>query len=150
MTNGEDRLPRPRAERLVIGVLIFAACLIIAYWLVWFFVDRSLLATESRAAYYEHEQSFVLADGWLALCCVMGAVTLARRSAAALFWIIAGGAAGLYLGCMDGLYDVSRNDWFGAGVSGYIELGIVVLTWVLGISLMVWAWRNRKTILGPA
>ena len=124
-----------------------AACMIAAYWLVWFFVDRSLLATESRPAYYEHEQSFVVADAWLALCCVFGAVALASRHPAALFWIVAGGASGLYLGCMDALYDVTRNDWFGAGASGYVELGIVILTWAISIALMGWAWRNRGAIL---
>lgn len=135
------------ARRVVIGVLVVAACMIAAYWVIWFYVDRSLLATESRPAYYEHEQSFVLADIWVAVCCVLGAIALARRRAVALFWVIAGGASALYLGCMDALYDTSRNDWFGAGASGYVELGIVVLTWLLSIALMIWAWRNREAIL---
>ncbi len=141
---GSSRLP---ARRLIIGVLAAAACMIAAYWIVWFFVDRSLLATESRPAYYEHEQSFVLGDSWLALCCVLGAIALVRRRPAALFWVLAAGASGLYLGCMDALYDVSRNDWFGAGAAGYVELGIVLLTWGLSIVLMIWAWRNRDAIL---
>lgn len=138
-----ERTSAVPARRLVIGALLVAAGLIAAYWLVWFFVDRSLLATDTRPAYYEHEQSFVLADAWLASCCLCAAATLARRRPAALFWVIAAGASGLYLGCMDALYDVTRNDWFGAGSAGYIELGIVAITWALSTALMAWAWRNR-------
>lgn len=144
---GSRRIP---GRRLIIGVLLVAAGVIAAYWAIWFFVDRSLLATESRPAYFEHEQSFVLADAWVALCCVLGALALARRRSAAVFWIIAAGASALYLGCMDALYDVTRNDWFGAGASGYIELGIVIVTWSLSIVLMIWVWRNRDAILGRA
>jgi hypothetical protein len=78
---------------------------------------------------------------------VLGAVALARRRPAAFFWVVAAGASGLYLGCMDALYDVTRNDWFGAGASGYIELAIVLVTWVVSIGVMIWAWRNRDVIL---
>jgi hypothetical protein len=50
---------------------------------------------------------------------------------------------------MDALYDISRNDWFATGGAGYTELGIVVLTWGLGIGLMTWAWRRRRGLLYP-
>ena len=137
----------PPGLRLVIAALAIATLLIAAFWLVWFFGDRSLVATESRPAYFEHEESFVLADAWLALCTAAAAITLALRQPAALFWILAGGGAGLFLGSMDGLYDIRRNDWFGAGASGYVEFAIVLLTWALSITLLIWAWRNRSAIL---
>ena len=132
----------------MIGLLVLATVLVIGFWLVWFFVDRSVLATESAPSYIEHEQSFVLADAWLGLCTAAAALTLWRRRPAALAWLLVGGGAGLFLGCMDALYDTSRNDWFGAGSVGYIEFGIVVLTLVLSVSLVTWAWRNRNGLLG--
>jgi hypothetical protein len=138
----------PPGRRAVITLLVVAAAAIAAFWIVWFFGDRSLVATESRPAYFEHEQSFVLADAWLALCTAAAAFTLWRRSPAALFWLLAGGGAGLYLGAMDGLYDVTRDDWFGAGGSGYVELAIVLFTWALSIGLLAWAWRQRARLLG--
>lgn len=133
-------------RNLVAVLLAAATVLVVAFWTAWF-VDRPLVATEANVAYYVHEQSFIAADAWLALCTAAGALSLWRCRPAALFWVLAGGGAGLYLGCMDGLYDVSRNDWFGAGASGYVELSIVVLTWVLSISLLAWAWRQRERLL---
>jgi len=35
----------------VIGLLLLATLLVIGLLVVWFFVDRSMLATESRPAY---------------------------------------------------------------------------------------------------
>jgi hypothetical protein len=134
-------------RHVVVALLVLATVLVAGYWIVWFLVDRSILATETRPAYFEHEQSFVLADSWLGICTLLAAGTLWRRHPSALFWLIAGGGAGLFLGSMDALYDISRNDWFGAGSSGYIELGIVIITWLLSIGLMAWAWRNRAAIL---
>lgn len=134
-------------RRLVVTALALATILIAAFWVVWFFGDRALVATESRPAYFEHEEAFVLADTWLAVCTAAGAVALALRRPQALFWILAGGGAGLYLGCMDALYDLRRNDWFGAGASGYVEMAIVVLTWALSLGLLGWAWRNRRALL---
>jgi len=136
-----------RGRRAVVVLLVVATALIAGYWIVWFLVDRSLLATESRAAYFEHEQSFVLADSWLGICTLSAGLALWQRRASALFWLLAGGGAGLFLGAMDALYDVSHNDWFGVGGSGYIEFAIVVVTWVLAIGLMAWAWMNRAAIL---
>ena len=131
---------------LVAVALAITTLLVAAFWVAWF-ADRPLVATESNTAYYVHEQSFIAADAWLALCTAAGALTLFRRRPAALFWVLAGGGAGLYLGCMDGLYDVSRNDWFGAGASGYVELAVVALTWTLSIGILIWAWRNRAALL---
>ncbi|HXA42961.1 MAG TPA: hypothetical protein VNV65_08645 [Candidatus Solibacter sp.] len=141
-----DAVPGRRA---VIALLVVATVLVVGFWVVWFFVDRSLLAMETRPAYIEHEQSFVLADGWLALCTAAAALALWRRHASAFFWLVAGGGAGLFLGSMDALYDISRNDWFATGGAGYTELGIVVLTWGLSIGLMAWAWRRRRGLLDP-
>ena len=41
----------PRFLRLMIAALAAAAVLIAAYWIVWFFVDRSWLATLDTGAY---------------------------------------------------------------------------------------------------
>jgi hypothetical protein len=136
-----------RGRRTVVAALALATILVVAFWVVWFFGDRSLLAMESRPAYIEHEQSFVLADGWLGLCTAAAAVTVWRRRPSAFFWLVAGGGAGLFLGSMDALYDISRNDWFGTGGAGYTELLIVVLTWGLSLGLMAWAWRHREALL---
>ena len=72
--------------------------------------ELSLVASDTRPAYVEFEQSFPLA-AWLALCLLCAATTLGRRQPAALLWLLAGGGAGLYLCGMDVLYDLEHGIW---------------------------------------
>jgi hypothetical protein len=125
-------------------VLLGAAVLILAYWLGWA-VHRSLVASETTAAYVEFEDAFPLADGWLALCLVAGSFCLLTNRRGALFWLLAGGGAGLYLLAMDVLYDLQHGIW-GKGANGVVELAINLLT--LGLSLVVlrWTWVRRDVL----
>ncbi len=69
------------------------------------------------------EDAFPLADGWLAFCLVAASYCLVTARRAALFWLLAGGGAGLYLFAMDVLYDLQHGVW-GKGANGVMELAI--------------------------
>jgi hypothetical protein len=129
-------------------MLVVAILLDIAYWTLWF-VDRDSIASEHRQSYYDFENAFPLADLWLGLACVAALVTLLRRRPAALLWLICSGAAALYLGCMDLLYDLEHGI-FAKGSGGAFELVIVVLTWVFAITVLSWSWRHRVQLLSGA
>ena len=137
----------PGERRLVVGVLLGAALLTVAYWAVWFLVDRAILASDTRSAYYEFENAFPLADGWLVICLVASAVQLLRRRGTALLWLLAGGGAGLYLAGMDILYDLEHGIWFGGSGGGLIELAINILTVAASLGLLRWTWRHRAALL---
>jgi hypothetical protein len=92
-------------RRTVIVMLVVAIALDAVYWTIWF-TQRDWIASEHTRAYYDFENAFPLADLWLGLACVLALVTLVRRWPSALLWLIAVGAAGLYLGAMDLLYDL--------------------------------------------
>ncbi len=134
-----------RGRRAMAGLLAAAALLIVAYWLAWL-LHRSLVASETGVAYTQFEDAFPLADGWLALCLVAASYCLVTARRAALFWLLAGGGAGLYLFAMDVLYDLQHGVW-GKGANGVVELIINVVT--LGLSLFVlrWAWVRRDALL---
>jgi hypothetical protein len=132
-------------RRVILGMLVVAVVLLIAYWSIWF-IDRSVLASETRAAYYEFEQAFPLADAWLGVACVVSFVTLWRRMPSALFWLVAAGASGLYLFGMDFLYDV-QHDIYTRGGGGAIEAVIVGLTLVFSVTVLYYAWRHRAELL---
>jgi hypothetical protein len=70
----------------------------------------------------------------------------ARR--AALFWLLAGGGAGLYLCAMDVLYDVQHGVW-GKGANGAMELAINVATLALSVFVLCWTWLRREALLAP-
>ncbi len=59
-------------KRAIEVMLVLALALDVAYWSIWF-TSRDTLASEHRAAYYEFENAFPLADLWLGLACLLQA-----------------------------------------------------------------------------
>ena len=133
-------------RRRVVMVLVAGVVLMVAFWTAWY-ADRSLVASNTRSAYYEFENAFPLADGWLTVALLGAAWTLHRRSPLALFWLLAGAGAGLYLFGMDVLYDLENGIWWNSGAGGVIELVINVVTLVVSLWLLRWAWQRREPLL---
>jgi hypothetical protein len=129
----------------VAGLLVGAAVLIAAYWTAWY-THRSLVASGTAVPYVQFEDAFPLADGWLALCLVASAFCLLTRRRGALFWLLAGGGAGLYLFGMDDLYDLQHGVW-GHGANGLVELVINLLTLGLSVFVLRWTWARRDDLL---
>jgi hypothetical protein len=131
--------------RVIKALLVVAVIVDVAYWALWFGA-RSWVAGEDRAAYVEFENAFPAADALLAVLCVLAWFALDRRSPLALLWLIAAGGAGLYLFCMDVLYDVQHGIYL-LGAGGVIEALINVITLVLSVSALRWAWTRRSELL---
>ena len=132
-------------RRAVEVMLAGAIALDLAYWSIWF-IDRDVLASEHRQAYYEFENAFPLADAWLGLSCLLALVCLRRHRPAAHFWLICAGSAGMYLFCMDFLYDV-QHGIFTSGAGGVIEACIVAVTLVFSLTVLRFAWTRRDALL---
>ncbi len=132
-------------RRAMAGLLAAAALLIAAYWLGWL-VHRSLVASETGTAYTQFEDAFPLADGWLVLCLAAAASCLWTGRRAAIFWLLAGGGAGIYLFCMDVLYDLQHGVW-GRGANGVMELAINIVTLALSVFVLRWTWVRRDALL---
>src|SRR4029450_2716742 len=97
-----------RGRRRVIGALLTGAALLALYWAGWV-LDRTLLASDTRPAYYGCEAAFALADAWLALCLVAAARALAGRRPTALLWLLAaGGGRGVPL-ALDRVYNLQHR-----------------------------------------
>lgn len=145
--------PSNASRRFMIGLLWFGSIATLAYWTVWFGVDRAWLATADTPAYYTFENAFPIADGWMAGTGALGAVALMRRKAAALLWMLLSGSAALYLAGMDVLFDLENGIYrVGAGGSGAVanvavELFINVGCLLGGIAIVRHAWRHRAYFL---
>src|SRR4029450_12084724 len=96
-----------RGRRRVASALLAGAALIVLYWAAWL-LDRTLLAADTRPAYYEFEGAFFRADVWLATCLVAGARALTARRSSALLWLLAAGGAGGFLVAVDVLYNLQH------------------------------------------
>jgi hypothetical protein len=142
---------RPRAtlddgqRRRLAAVLWVAAAVVICYWVAWF-THRSLVASEALPAYQQFEDAFPLADAWLVVCLVGAAVTVRARRPSALLFLLAGSGAGLYLFCMDVLYDLQHGIW-GKGANGLVELAVNIVTLVLSVGVLRFTWRHREALL---
>jgi hypothetical protein len=140
----------PRHYRLTLGLILAAFAALVAYWVIWFFVDRSLLANLDTQAYYVFENAFPAADGWLAVACAAGAWAMWKRRASSLFWLLAGGSASVYLGLMDVLFDL-ENGVYGAPKGDWGAVGIEVAINLYALGVGAWAlafgWRNRAWFL---
>lgn len=132
-------------RRLIEVMLVVAIVVDVAYWTIWF-SNRDWIASEHTHAYYEFENAFPLADVWLGVACLLALVTLRTRRPSALLWLVCAGSAGLYLFCMDFLYDV-ENGIFAKGGGGAIEGVIVALTLVFSVTVLTWSWRHRGELL---
>jgi hypothetical protein len=149
---GEAPGKKPRGLGLILGGMILAIVLICAYWLIWFGIDRNLLASSHASSYYTYENAFPLADGWLVLTLIVGVIGLWRRRAYGLLATLLGGGAGVFLGCMDVLFDFENHIYAispGADASGpIIEIVINLLTFALSIIIVAWVWRHRSWLGG--
>ena len=134
-----------RGRRRVVGALLTGAALLVLYWAAWL-LDRSLLASDTRPAYYEYESAFALADAWLAFCLVAGARALSARRASALLWLLAAGGSAGFLLAVDVLYNLQHGVWF-ASQRGLTELVRNLATAAGTVGLFAWTWPRRTELL---
>jgi FtsH-binding integral membrane protein len=134
-----------RSRRRVAYALLAGAALLVLYWAAWL-LDRSLLAADTRPAYYEFEGAFFLADVWLATCLVAAARTLTTRRSAALLWLLAAAGAGGFLLAVDVLYNLQHGVWFASG-RGLTELARNLATGAGTVGLFTWTWPRRAELL---
>jgi hypothetical protein len=138
----------PRGSGLILAVISFGVLATLAYWLVWFAVDREILASAHTDSYYAFENAFPVADSWMVACGVLAALALVRRRASSLLWIIAAGATSIYLGLLDVLFDLENGIYRSPDSTGVcVEIAINVLTLAFGTVITVWAWRARRELV---
>ncbi len=148
-----DETPALSGLRFMIGLLWFGALATLAYWVVWFGLDRSWLATADTPTYYAFENAFPVADAWMAVTAALGATALQRRRQSALLWLLCAGSASLYLAGMDILFDLENGIYrVHGGLRGNagdvaVELFINVGCLAGGAAIVSYAWRHRRYFL---
>lgn len=155
MTIPEPPAPSPSAPlaplpgaRFILGVLIFGSVAYTAYWVVWFGVDRELLASAHTESYYAFENAFPLADAWTVLAGIAAAVTLVKRQASTIVWSTAAGSTSIFLGLCDVLFDLGNGIYRSPDRGAVaVEIVINVLTIALGVVVVGWAWSQRRALM---
>jgi hypothetical protein len=142
---------RPHAINIVIGLGIFAFIAISLYWITWFLTPKLVQSRTpdhlDYACYVTFEQSFPLADVYVAIAALLGAIGLLKmRSWGFLSMMLAAGGA-IFLGLMDLLYDLEHVIFIPLSAESVTELLIVILLLSLGPVLVTLLWKKRRLFL---
>ena len=139
---------RPPALTITAVLMLLTAIGIILFWVI-FFADldaqrESTFALQSEA-WFAWELSFPLADAWVALTALLGAIGLWRmRPTGLLFGLVSGGAM-VFLGLIDLLFFLQNGLYLPMNAEVAIEL--LIHLWVTGLGLFAIAiiWKHYKT-----
>lgn len=135
---------RPKGIGWIIGLLLFATLAVVAYWTSFF--TSGEVQVRNDAVYLAFERSFPLADGWMALCALVGAIGLWRgRGWGFLFGLLAGSSS-IFLGLMDVLFNLNEGNYTLGGSEMAVEIAINLSTLILGMVVIVTLWRNRSNL----
>lgn len=129
------------ADRFHAVVMLAGAGAIVAYWADWFTKGRVKVADDPE--YISFEESFPLADSYLAACLLLSGHALWRGKPSAVPLGIAGGSAAVFLGLMDLLFDINRGSLSENTVEMQMEKAIIAAFLTLGPWTMVRLWRRR-------
>jgi len=127
--------------KILSALLILGAVVTLAYWANYFLAgDVRVLPDYWYSAF---EDSFPVADGWMALCMLVAGIGLWRGTrAGALFGLMAGSAL-IYLAAMDITFNVEHGLYALLPKSGPMltEAWINASSLGLGIATLVMSWR---------
>jgi hypothetical protein len=129
-------MQRARALTITAVLMLLTAIGIILFWIVSFAdLDawrESTFASQS-AAWFAWELSFPLADAWVALTAILGAIGLWRRRPAGLLFGLVSGGAMVFLGLIDLLFFLENGLYLPVNAESVIEL--LIHLWATGFGL---------------
>jgi len=142
-------MKRPAGLTIAAVLMLLTAAGTLLFW-VAFFADletqRSGTLASRSDAWFAWELSFPLADLWMAVTGIVGAVGLWRaRSGGLLFGLVSGGAM-VFLGLMDALFFLENGLYLPLTGEVAVELFIHVWTVAFGGWAIATIWRHRKTL----
>lgn len=128
------------SDRAHAALMLLAALGTAVYWLVYFTSGDTQVRTDE--VYLAFENAFPLADAYMAGALALGALFLWRGDARGVLWGMIGGAAMIFLGCMDLLFNIQQNHFAHMSAEMWAETAIVVFCLAFG-PFTVWRlWRH--------
>ena len=114
------------------------------YWAIFFTTGD--VQVRKDPVYMAFESAFPLADGWMALCALAGAVGLWRHKDWGFLFGLLAGSSSIYLGLMDVLFNINEGNYALGGAEMVVEIAINLATLCLGIVVIAYLWRNRSCL----
>ena len=140
-------MQRPREVNFVIGLGILFVVSVVYFWATWFLAPEMIQARSPDAhdyqIYVSFEQAFILADCWIVISLLIGAVGLWRLRDWGLFGLLSLGEV-IFLVLMDLLYDLKHGMFVPLTSEAATELIFVALTLSLTPISIYLLWRHRR------
>ena len=131
-------------DRIHAIAMALTAGLTVAYWVEWFTKGRVKAAEDPE--YVTHQESFPLADGYMAVLYVLAARSLWNGRESAIPLGIAAGSAHAFLALMDLLFDIRRGSLSEQTPEMQIEKAIVGASLTFAPLTMARMWRARRRL----
>jgi hypothetical protein len=142
-------MKRPTGLTITAILLLLTALGTILFWLT-FFADleaqRSGELAARNAAWFAWELSFPLADAWMAVTGLVGAIGLWRMRPAGLLFSLVSGGAMVFLGLMDSLFFLQNGLYQPLTAEIAVELFIHAWTVLFGLFVIAYVWGRREVL----
>ena len=128
------------------GLFCFAA--VSLFWITWFvypgFIQSKSPGDPQYEMYTIFERSFIVADSWLAISSLVGAVGVWRGKRWGYLFLLLAGSSAIFLGLMDLVFDLQNSMFFPTTFEVLIEIVIIVLLLILGPLIVLKTWRTMN------
>ncbi len=132
----------PQRQRVLSIILLITALVTALYW--WSYFTGGQVRVVDARWYSAFEDSFPVADAWMALCCAIAGIGLwIGRAWAARAGLLAGSAL-FYLACMDITFNVENELYAMLATSDPMRFELTVNLWslILGAVTILMCWRR--------
>jgi hypothetical protein len=134
---------RPLSLSILAWFLIFVVVEVVLYWVLFFFFP-GVVRTSQEECYLVFERAFPLADAWMAIASIIGAIGIWRMKQWGLLFAIMAGSSAIFLGLMDLLYNVQNEVYLNLTSEVIIEIIINIECLVIPPLAIAYLWRKRR------
>jgi hypothetical protein len=134
----------------LVGIGLFTSLAVALFWILWFVVPGVVqtLSPDDRDydTYVAFQQSFLIADVWLAVAAMVGAIGIRRHRPYGFLFMLLGGSSAIFLGLMDLSFDLQHGVFSRLTAASVTEFIIVVLLLFLSPVAIRMTWRQFRFI----
>jgi hypothetical protein len=131
---------------ITFAVLLICSAVVCIYYWADFYI-RGTVHVIKDDWYIKFQNSFPVADLWMAACAIVGAVGLLMEETWGLIFALITGSSLIFLGLMDITFNVQNNLYRHARTSTEMKFEVFLNIWALGFGVALIAGLGPKLAL---
>ena len=130
----------------VLSILLIMTVILTIYYWVDFFLRKGVQVTQEDW-YLKFEKAFPVADMWMAICALLGAIGLLSEQNYGLFFSILAASSMIFVALMDITFNVENKLYRLISTSNEMKLELAANIWFLslGVILIIYLWTRIVT-----